>query len=542
MNLHIPTLALITGMILLCQVTALFLQYRINKAYQGTGWWLSGTGLLATGFIFTYFFTIKSLELLARIANPLLLSGYILLYIGIIRFSGRRENRWQMGLFYGIFLLAYYYYMFLNNDISGRAVVVSSAVALITLLTAYELFVRKNRLISDSSSFTGFFFLLNGAFMAVRTLYTLLTPPILSYTEFAQMPIHVFAYMILTITSTLWTFGFIMMMNQRLNRENLKEKEKMQLIFNTSPDAALITRLEDGLILDANVGFSVMTDYAHDDIIGTTTTGDTPIWCDMSDRRAFMATLLEQGFCENLEFAFRRRDGSPFDGLISGRLISIHDQPHIVSVIRDITDRKLAEEHIQKLVQQLETEKNTAQRNAVTDSLTGLPNRRFFDDALSTEFFRMKRSGARLSLILLDVDHFKSYNDHYGHLAGDDCLRRLGAVFKAIPQRKPDIVARYGGEEFVFILPEIELSGAEVMAEHIRKIVEALKIPHAASETAPYITVSLGVVTVRTSGFSDPEQVLKLADAAMYRAKQSGRNCVAVSTDAAPILSLIRDI
>ena len=167
----------------------------------------------------------------------------------------------------------------------------------------------------------------------------------------------------------------------------------------------------------------------------------------------------------------------------------------------------------------------------MTDSLTGLANRRYFDEALSTEFYRVKRSGAPLSLIMLDVDYFKKFNDSYGHLAGDDCLRQFGTTLKTIVGRAPDIVARYGGEEFVVILPETEITGAEALAEQIRKAVEELAIPHSASETSESVTVSLGVVTVYATGLESPEQVVALADQALYCAKNRGRNRFAVATD-----------
>ena len=172
-----------------------------------------------------------------------------------------------------------------------------------------------------------------------------------------------------------------------------------------------------------------------------------------------------------------------------------------------------------------------AQLNSVTDSLTGLANRRYFDDALETEFYRLKRSGSNLSLIMLDVDHFKKFNDSYGHLARDDCLRLIGTTLKTIVLRMPDIVARYGGEEFVVILPETDNNGAKVLAERIRKAIEALAIPHSTYELAKNVTVSLGVVTVYPNRLESPEQVVALADEALYCAKKGGRNRIEVASD-----------
>ena len=171
-------------------------------------------------------------------------------------------------------------------------------------------------------------------------------------------------------------------------------------------------------------------------------------------------------------------------------------------------------------LQQLEIEKNTAQFNSITDSLTGLSNRRYFDEALRTEFYRLNHSGATLSLIMLDVDYFKKFNDSYGHLAGDDCLSQIGTTLKSIVEGTPYTAARYGGEEFIVILPETETKEAQALAERIRKAVEALSIPHSESHIAEYVTVSLGVVTVYPTELASTEQVVAMADKAMYCAKE----------------------
>jgi len=125
---------------------------------------------------------------------------------------------------------------------------------------------------------------------------------------------------------------------------------------------------------------------------------------------------------------------------------------------------------------------------------------------------------------MLDIDYFKKFNDRYGHLAGDECLRQIGTTLKAIVGRTPDIVSRYGGEEFVVILPETEDSGAQALAERIRKAVETLAIKHSESEISKYVTVSIGVASAYTSELSSPEQVVAMADEALYCAKEGGRN------------------
>jgi diguanylate cyclase (GGDEF)-like protein len=132
---------------------------------------------------------------------------------------------------------------------------------------------------------------------------------------------------------------------------------------------------------------------------------------------------------------------------------------------------------------------------------------------------------------MLDVDRFKKYNDNYGHLAGDECLRQVGTTLKTIVGRLSDIVARYGGEEFVAILTETNLKGATALAERIRKGVEALTIPHSGSDIAEFVTVSLGVVTAYPNRMDSPEQLVSLADEAMYSAKKGGRNRTSVADE-----------
>lgn len=202
----------------------------------------------------------------------------------------------------------------------------------------------------------------------------------------------------------------------------------------------------------------------------------------------------------------------------------------VLGLATDITKWIESESRIKELMHQLEVEKKYAQANAITDRLTQLPNRARFDEALNTSFFRLKRSGGSLSLIMIDIDYFKKYNDLYGHVAGDDCLRKVASAFKSVVHRAPDLVARYGGEEFVAILPDTIIEDAASIAEKLRQAVEALAITHEDSSASQFVTVSLGVVSVIPKYVGIPEQVVELADNALYIAKTAGRNRVSVLT------------
>ncbi len=190
-----------------------------------------------------------------------------------------------------------------------------------------------------------------------------------------------------------------------------------------------------------------------------------------------------------------------------------------VESFQEITERKRSEEALEKFNRKLEALSNT-------DGLTGIANRRCFDETLKQEHARHARSGAELSLILLDIDHFKSFNDCYGHVKGDECLQEIAEVITEHATRPADLAARYGGEEFACILPETDRRGAVAIAEKIRTGIMARAIPHMRSNIADCVTASLGVVTMQcTEGESAVDMVAQV-DKLLYRAKYSGRNRV----------------
>lgn len=168
-------------------------------------------------------------------------------------------------------------------------------------------------------------------------------------------------------------------------------------------------------------------------------------------------------------------------------------------------------------------------RLSLQDGLTGLANRRAFDGHLAAQMAVSTRHRRALCLLLIDVDHFKPYNDHYGHHAGDQCLKQLAAALQACCQRPADLAARYGGEEFAVILPDTALDGAVHIAEAVRRAVSALQIPHAACTTGPHISVSIGLAQLDPRQALTAEQLIVAADAALYRAKDGGRNRVVSS-------------
>ncbi|GEO14552.1 sensor domain-containing diguanylate cyclase [Microvirga aerophila] len=169
---------------------------------------------------------------------------------------------------------------------------------------------------------------------------------------------------------------------------------------------------------------------------------------------------------------------------------------------------------------------------AATDGLTGLANRRTFDNSLQAEWLRAAREGTCLSLLLIDIDHFKAFNDLYGHQAGDVCLQDVARLLGESVRRPGDLVARYGGEELAVLMPSTDAKGAAAVAEVVRSRIEELAVPHGANTSSGVLTISVGAATLKPAVEvlrTDPKMLITLADGALYRAKLEGRNRVSVS-------------
>lgn len=234
---------------------------------------------------------------------------------------------------------------------------------------------------------------------------------------------------------------------------------------------------------------------------------------------------------ETFLVAFNAQAGSILDRAIINadleekvreRTQALHDRN--VQLQNEIAERHRAEAKLKQLNQQL-------QKLSRIDGLTAIHNRRSFDESLDKEWRRLRREQQALSVILCDVDHFKQYNDTYGHQAGDACLKQVASAIEKSVKRPADMVARYGGEEFVVLLPNTPLEGAAHIAEIIRASIESLSIPHQSSSVSNQVTLSLGVSALIPNHQHSPTELLESADAALYRAKQNGRNQVIHSDD-----------
>jgi two-component sensor histidine kinase len=231
MKFDIPTLALITSIIFAIQTIAIFVQYRVNKTYKGLGWWLSGAILQSIGFFLILTLNIRSIWIMSIFANPLIFGGQILLNVGIMKFLDRKLNRWISISLFVVYIIFYYSFIIINNSIFGRSLVVSISAAVISLIIACAIFHKDNRRFSASANFTASVFFAYGVIQIVMTLVIIILPPLSSYQELYQEPIRIITFIIPLVGSTLWTFGFIIMVNQRLNTENINLLAEKQLIL-----------------------------------------------------------------------------------------------------------------------------------------------------------------------------------------------------------------------------------------------------------------------------------------------------------------------
>ena len=177
---------------------------------------------------------------------------------------------------------------------------------------------------------------------------------------------------------------------------------------------------------------------------------------------------------------------------------------------------------------ELKRQRDILENLSTRDGLTGIANRRRFDEFLEQEWLRAKRKNTQLSLIMMDVDHFKQYNDNYGHLAGDDCLKQIALTLENQLKRPTDLVARYGGEEFVSILPDTNTEGALHIAKQFLESISELKKPHSHSSAADHVTISIGIATVTPNDSFSKKELINTADSSLYEAKGGGRNQVKI--------------
>ncbi len=302
---------------------------------------------------------------------------------------------------------------------------------------------------------------------------------------------------------------------RRKTEDAIRESEsRFRTLFEFAPDGIVVVNSRHEIIM-VNDQTRQLTGYSKEELIGQPIEKLVPQ--EFSAAHVQWRNEYERGQRPNAHkrgessgIPCRRKDGTTFPADISVRPFTGYQGLIVFCIIRDITEQRKLEE--------------TLRRMSTTDSLTGLANRRSFDETIELEWRRALRTGTPLALIMADIDNFKELNDTYGHLAGDECLKKIGEVLKKAARRAGNLAARYGGDEFVLLLPVTGANEAHKTAEEIRTAVEMIRIAPGGRGTAVSVTLSVGIASVVPDHGSSVEGLIATADNALYRAKQAGRN------------------
>jgi PAS domain S-box-containing protein len=344
MVFDIRTIIFIIGIAHLIQVFVFLQQYKANKNILGPGWWLLWSAAEMLGFVLLLLRGIPSiLPYIIIVQSPIILLGTVFIYIGVMRFFEKKINIKIISIFFVFYFLSHLYFFVVKDDINIRVLILDAFLVVAALITVYSIYKNKAKSIASSANFLIVIIGIHGSIFIYRSVMILLGTPVPDY--LSPITFNYIQYFDALIVGLLWTFGFIMMVNQRLNSETSEAKMHFEEIFNTSPDAAAINRLSDGKYIDCNENYIKISGYSKEDITGKSSI-DINIWESPAERLEVVKMIEEKGYCENHEILFRRKDGKIITGLISAKLMDLKGVPHILSVTRDISERKKAEQEI----------------------------------------------------------------------------------------------------------------------------------------------------------------------------------------------------
>ena len=526
----IKTLVVCYGLCCCTQLVAFLLLYRVNRGGQGIWWWAFGSVLMVFGFFINSFRDVSAISSIAIfIYAASFLLCFLFIYIGLAEFVDNKKLLRPVLCVVGVALAVLCYLVFVDGSIFLRRTLLSLSCGIISLASAVTV-GSSNCKHTLPARFLKYVFLFN--------MLWLFAFAVLPWWGGAGMALFkrptpaAATYFLLMTTSTFWTIGLIMLVSQKLSDQLRATTQFLESTLNgLSENIALINA--EGEIVLVNHAWR---EFASGNGISHEAVSEGANYLHVCEgvcaENAHEARTFAQGMQEVLDgkldsFAMEYGCHSPeHKRWFLGRVNPFRgDGPRMVVVAHeDITERKLAEIALAESNRKLELMSNE-------DGLTKISNRRHFDAMLAYERNRHIRSGATLSLIMLDIDFFKNFNDTYGHVKGDECLQAVAQTVAQCLNRPTDMAARYGGEEFVCLLPDTDVLGALNLAENIRRAVMQRGIPHAGSQVASVVTVSIGVVSCLCLDTILPEQIVQRADELLYLAKHEGRNCVKFSAD-----------
>jgi PAS domain S-box-containing protein len=352
-TIDIKTVILITVISHLMQLLVFAHQYWANSDIKGPGWWLLWSGSVAVGFILILLRGVPGLlPFVVVLQDAAILAGLLFAYVGVLKFFDQEVPWRAIAFVLGSFLVIHNTFYFLADDIFVRSVTMEVYLAIIGFWTAVRLLKNATKSIASTARFNAGLFIVHGCTFATLAVFHVLSPSNAIAGQLGPTGLNLMEYFEAPIIGLLWTFGFIIMLNQKLHAEKDEARQHFETIYNASPDGALIIRSGDRQFVGCNDGFLHQSGYTRKDILGRNA-GDMDMWVDPEKSRQLVGILNTAGSCDNFEATFRRKDGTLMTGLTTVRSVMLHDAPHIISVTRDISDRKKAEAEREALIDEL---------------------------------------------------------------------------------------------------------------------------------------------------------------------------------------------
>lgn len=289
---------------------------------------------------------------------------------------------------------------------------------------------------------------------------------------------------------------------------SLSENELSQKIFEFSNDGIFVLSLDDNSIIEVNPAATKMLGFSREELLTMSISDIHPREMDLLEE--FANRVLVKGAGWTNELTCKTKSKKLLFVEISASIIIMDNQKYLISIVRNISGRKQMEAQLRMF--------------SFTDGLTGVANRRKLDEYIDIEWRRAMRNELPISIIMIDIDYFKLYNDTYGHLQGDSCLKTVANVIQKSLIRPGDLCARYGGEEFLVLLPDTDEKGALHIAQRIDKNLANEKIEHCMSDINASVTISMGVASIIPNSKVTSSQLILKADQVLYKAKKEGRN------------------
>ena len=345
MKIDIQTLSLIMIISFVLQSIALYFLYHQSKRYKGLLHWTTGSAMISAGLILMITRQIPGFEYFSIITSNLLhAGGLFVILVGTAFFTNSKIYLKPIYLYLISYLLFLVYFTILDDQINIRAVGYSVSVAGISLLTAIKLWKFKRGVFQEPATLAAIVFYIISGLFTVRIYSILFFSPMTD--PFLTTNMQTAVFFTTFVLGIVWTFGLIMMVNQKFYCEKLEAKKHFELIFNSNPDISLILKLPEEIVAEVNDAYIKATGYKRDEIIGISAKTDVNPFVNLSERNNMIQLLTKSGYCSNIEITFQRKDRSVLHGLFSARMIEIEGIPHLICIIKDITEQKDAEKKI----------------------------------------------------------------------------------------------------------------------------------------------------------------------------------------------------